>query len=35
MDFFYLGIVLVLFVATAGVLKVCEWLANEKHGERL
>jgi len=34
MDFVYLGIVAVAFVATFGLLKVCEWLIHEKYGER-
>ena len=32
MDLFYLGIVAVLFVATLGVLKLCDWLSNDHRG---
>ncbi len=32
MDLFYLGIVLLLLVATIGVLKVCDWLSDDHRG---
>ena len=32
MDLFYLGIVAFLFVATLGVLKLCDWLSSDHRG---
>jgi len=32
MDLFYLAIVALLFVATVGVVKVCDWLSDDHHG---
>ncbi len=33
-DLMYLGILAVIFVATYGLLKVCEWLFHDQRGER-
>jgi len=34
MDFFYLGIVIVLFVVTLGLMKLCEVLGQFKSGDK-
>ncbi len=34
MDLVYLGILVLFFAATYGLLKMCEWLSHDQHGER-
>ncbi len=34
MDIFYLGILVISFAATCGLLKLCEWLMGDTHGGR-
>ncbi len=34
MDTLYLGILVLAFAATYGLLKVCEWLSGDTHGGR-
>ncbi len=33
-DLMYLGILMLFFVATYGLLKMCEWLFGGKYGEQ-
>jgi hypothetical protein len=34
MDIAYLGILALAFAATYGLLRLCEWLADDRHGGR-
>jgi hypothetical protein len=34
MDLMYIGILVLFFVATYGLLKVCEWLFHDQQGGR-
>lgn len=34
MDLMYLGILALLFVATYGLIKLCDWLSHDRQGER-
>jgi hypothetical protein len=35
MDFLYLGVIVLAFAATYGLLKVCEWLSHDTHARLL
>ena len=34
MDLMYLGILTIFFIATYGLLKLCDWLFRDQRGER-
>ncbi len=34
MDLMYLGILALFFIATYGLLRLCDWLSHDQHGER-
>ena len=34
MDLLYLGVAAVMSLATYGLLKLCEWLFHDKHGDQ-